>query len=110
MSAEQHKKPRDVCLLSGGMDSAVTLAEARAAGFATHALTVMYGQRHASRPDLSEEDRQRLEQGLADAKENLQAVLDHFFGKHAVPDDGAEDAEKDAHGERAAEASSDGGG
>jgi 7-cyano-7-deazaguanine synthase len=29
------------------MDSAVTLAEARAAGFAVHALTVRYGQRHA---------------------------------------------------------------
>src|SRR5262245_12446167 len=39
--------PRAVCLVSGGMDSAVTLAEARAAGFATHALTVRYGQRHA---------------------------------------------------------------
>jgi len=36
-----------VCLLSGGMDSAVTLAEARAAGFGAHALTVDYGQRHA---------------------------------------------------------------
>jgi 7-cyano-7-deazaguanine synthase len=29
------------------MDSAVTLAEARAAGFAAYALTVRYGQRHA---------------------------------------------------------------
>src|SRR5262245_9118801 len=29
------------------MDSAVALAEARAAGFATFALTVRYGQRHA---------------------------------------------------------------
>jgi 7-cyano-7-deazaguanine synthase len=38
---------RAVCLLSGGMDSAVALAEARAAGFAAHALTVRYGQRHA---------------------------------------------------------------
>lgn len=38
---------RAVCLLSGGMDSAVTLAEARAAGFAAYALTVKYGQRHA---------------------------------------------------------------
>ena len=66
--------------------------------------------RLASRPDLSEEDRQRLEQNLADAKENLQAILDHFSGKDAVPEDGAVDAEKDAHGERAAEASSDGGG
>jgi 7-cyano-7-deazaguanine synthase len=30
------------------MDSAVALAEARAAGFAVHALTVDYGQRHAA--------------------------------------------------------------
>ena len=35
-----------MCLLSGGMDSAVALAEARAAGFAVHALSFDYGQRH----------------------------------------------------------------
>jgi 7-cyano-7-deazaguanine synthase len=35
-----------VCLVSGGMDSAVALAEARAAGFETFALTFDYGQRH----------------------------------------------------------------
>ncbi len=39
---------RAVCLLSGGMDSAVALAEARVAGFEVHALTVRYGQRHAA--------------------------------------------------------------
>jgi 7-cyano-7-deazaguanine synthase len=37
-----------VVLVSGGMDSAVTLALARAQGFACHALSVAYGQRHAS--------------------------------------------------------------
>jgi 7-cyano-7-deazaguanine synthase len=36
-----------VCLVSGGMDSAVTAFEARAAGFEVHALTIRYGQRHA---------------------------------------------------------------
>ncbi|MFT3792988.1 MAG: 7-cyano-7-deazaguanine synthase QueC [Rudaea sp.] len=39
---------RAVVLVSGGMDSAVTLAIARARGFACHALSVEYGQRHAS--------------------------------------------------------------
>jgi 7-cyano-7-deazaguanine synthase len=37
---------RAVVLLSGGMDSAVTLAEARASGFEAHALSFDYGQRH----------------------------------------------------------------
>ena len=38
--------PYAVCLLSGGQDSAVTLAEARAAGRETFALSFDYGQRH----------------------------------------------------------------
>jgi len=37
-----------VVLVSGGMDSAVTLALAREQGFACHALSVDYGQRHHS--------------------------------------------------------------
>jgi 7-cyano-7-deazaguanine synthase len=37
---------RAVVLVSGGMDSAVTLALARERGFACHALSVRYGQRH----------------------------------------------------------------
>ncbi len=37
-----------VVLVSGGMDSAVTLAIARERGFAIHALSVAYGQRHGS--------------------------------------------------------------
>ena len=39
--------PKAVVLLSGGMDSAVCAAQARADGFQVHALTVRYGQRHA---------------------------------------------------------------
>jgi 7-cyano-7-deazaguanine synthase len=38
---------RAVVLLSGGLDSAVTLAEARRRGFDAVALTFAYGQRHA---------------------------------------------------------------
>lgn len=37
-----------VVLVSGGMDSAVVLAMAREQGFACHALSVSYGQRHTS--------------------------------------------------------------
>ncbi len=39
---------RAVVLVSGGMDSAVVLAIARAQGFACHALSVAYGQRHVA--------------------------------------------------------------
>ena len=44
-----------VVLLSGGMDSAVVLAIAREQGFAAHALSVRYGQRHTSELDAAVE-------------------------------------------------------
>jgi 7-cyano-7-deazaguanine synthase len=40
-------KPRAVLLLSGGLDSTTVLALATQHGFAVHALTFRYGQRHA---------------------------------------------------------------
>ncbi len=40
-------------LLSGGVDSTTTLAIARRDGFATHALTFRYGQRHAVEVDAA---------------------------------------------------------
>jgi 7-cyano-7-deazaguanine synthase len=42
-----------VVLVSGGMDSAVVLAIAREQGFAGHALSVRYGQRHTSELDAA---------------------------------------------------------
>jgi 7-cyano-7-deazaguanine synthase len=42
-----------VVLVSGGMDSAVVLAIAREQGFAVHALSVSYGQRHTSELDAA---------------------------------------------------------
>src|SRR5436190_2861901 len=43
--AEQSRNA--VVLLSGGLDSATTLAIARSEGFGCHALSFCYGQRHA---------------------------------------------------------------
>lgn len=42
-----------VVLLSGGMDSAAVVALAREQGFAVHALSVRYGQRHTSELDAA---------------------------------------------------------
>ncbi len=39
-------RPRAIVLLSGGLDSATVLAMARRDGFAPHALSFRYGQRH----------------------------------------------------------------
>lgn len=44
---------RAVVLLSGGLDSATTLAIARGEGFACHALSVDYGQRHGAELDAA---------------------------------------------------------
>jgi len=46
MSATHSRKA--VILVSGGMDSAVTIALAREQGYQVHALSVAYGQRHSS--------------------------------------------------------------
>ena len=48
MSNSDSNRPRAVVLVSGGMDSAVTLALAREQGFDCHALSVSYGQRHSA--------------------------------------------------------------
>jgi 7-cyano-7-deazaguanine synthase len=46
-------EPHAVVLLSGGLDSATALAIARERGFACHALSVDYGQRHAAEIDAA---------------------------------------------------------
>ncbi|WP_310063602.1 7-cyano-7-deazaguanine synthase QueC [Lysobacter niastensis] len=43
-----------VVLVSGGMDSAVVIAIARAQGYDVHALSVRYGQRHTSELDAAD--------------------------------------------------------
>ena len=49
-----------VVLVSGGMDSAVTIAIAREQGYQVHALSVAYGQRHNSELAASERVSQML--------------------------------------------------
>lgn len=66
-----------VVLLSGGLDSATVLAMAREQGFALHALSVAYGQRHDAELEAARriaEDAQVLEHRL------IQVNLDAFGG------------------------------
>ncbi len=79
-----------VVLVSGGMDSAVTLAIARERGFACHALSVDYGQRHSS--ELQAARRIALALG-AKAHKTVRVDLRSIGGSAltddiAVPDDG----------------------
>jgi len=75
--------PKAVCLLSGGLDSAVTLAEARAAGFETYALSVNYGQRHEVELDAAA----RVALALG-AKEHRVVTVDlSAIGGSALTDD-----------------------
>ena len=57
-------RPAAVCLVSGGMDSAVVLAEAVARGFDAHAPSFRYGQRHEV--ELAAAARVASAQGAAD--------------------------------------------
>jgi 7-cyano-7-deazaguanine synthase len=85
-------KASAVVLLSGGMDSAVTLAEARAAGFDAHALSFDYGQRHRAELDAAA----RVATALAAARHvTVRLDLRAFGGSAltadiAVPKDRAE--------------------
>ena len=87
-----------VVLVSGGMDSAVVLAIAREQGFAVHALSVRYGQRHTS--ELEAADRVATALGAVAHKtvnvdlrsiggsaltDDIDVPLDHFAGADEIP-------------------------
>ena len=85
--------PRAVVLLSGGLDSATTLALAREQGFACHALSFDYGQRH--RCELEAARHQASTQGVV-AHRVLETGLGTLGGSAltdrdiAVPDAGGD--------------------
>jgi 7-cyano-7-deazaguanine synthase len=72
-----------VVLLSGGMDSAVSAAIARADGFAVHALSFRYGQRHA----VELEAAARVAHALAVTNHLVVGVDLSAFGGSALTDD-----------------------
>lgn len=91
--SEQHSR-RAVVLLSGGLDSATTLAIARAAGFDCYCLSFDYGQRH--RAELAAAERVAKALGAREHRV-LRFDLGQFGGSAltdstlAVPVDGVQD-------------------
>jgi len=75
-----------VVLLSGGLDSATALAEARAAGFELFALTVLYGQRHAVERDAA----RKVAKAMGVAQHVEQSIDLRAFGGSALTDDSLE--------------------
>ncbi len=88
-----NEQPKAVVLLSGGLDSATVLAIARERGFACHALSFDYGQRHAA--ELNAARRLASALGVVEHKV-LPLSLDAIGGSAltdqaiAVPEEGGE--------------------
>ena len=71
-----------VVLLSGGLDSATTLAIARSEGFACYCLSVDYGQRHRAELDAAK----RVARALGAAEHRVTALDLTAFGGSALTD------------------------
>ena len=74
---------RAVVLLSGGLDSATTLAIARAEGYTCHALSFDYGQRHARELESA----RRVAQALEAANHHVLRLDLRAIGGSALTDD-----------------------
>jgi 7-cyano-7-deazaguanine synthase len=71
-----------IVLLSGGLDSATTLAIAREEGFVCHALSFRYGQRHSREIDAA----RRVAQALGVVEHRLVDIDLGAFGGSALTD------------------------
>ena len=80
---DPRNRSRAVVLLSGGLDSATALAEARADGFETYALTIRYGQRH----EVETEAARRVARALGASRHVEQAIDLRAFGGSALTAD-----------------------
>ena len=80
---EPEKRSAAVILLSGGLDSATALAEARAAGFELYALSISYGQRHA----VEIEAARRVARSIGVARHVELAIDLRAFGGSALTSD-----------------------
>ncbi len=84
-------EPPAVVLLSGGLDSATTLAIARAEGFACHALSFDYGQRHKVELQAA----RRVAEHLGVASHRWVTIDLRAFGHSALTDDIAVPKDRD---------------
>ena len=72
-----------VVLLSGGLDSATTLAFARAQGYETYALTFDYGQRHRHELDAA----RKIAKSLGAREHRVVKIDNQIFRGSALTDD-----------------------
>ena len=78
--AQSKSAPPAVVLLSGGLDSTTVLAIARSEGFAVHALTFRYGQRHSVEIDAAK----RIARSAAVARHHVVEIDLTLFGGSAL--------------------------
>lgn len=82
MSQVTDKTPKAVVLVSGGLDSATCLAEARAQGYACYCLSFDYGQRHVTELDAA----RRVAQQLGATEHKLVRIDMREIGGSALTD------------------------
>ncbi len=81
--AKSESGPPAVVLLSGGLDSTTVLAIAQSEGFAVHALTFRYGQRHSVEVDAA----RRIARNAGVARHHLVEIDLTLFGGSALTSD-----------------------